>query len=72
MNKNLLTDLKIIRKKYNFTSLDPIIKQVANEVIQEECPHAEKYTQKGSCYYGEYEVTICRTCGKELDHIRGW
>lgn len=72
MNKNLLNDLKTIREKYNFTTLDGIIQRLAQQIIQAECPHLEPKTQTGSCFYGAYETTICRTCGKQLAHVRHW
>ena len=72
MNKNLLTDLKNIRQKYNFTLLNDIINQVSRQVIQDECPHMQQKTEKGSCFYGDFEITKCRTCGKTLNHVRHW
>jgi nitrite reductase/ring-hydroxylating ferredoxin subunit len=65
-NKNLLNDLKNIRKKFNFTRLDIIINELAREIIQDECPHLQTETKKGSCYHGEFETIKCKTCGKTL------
>jgi hypothetical protein len=78
MSKQLKLDLEAVLVKHHDAPLElqismhSLIARCAEFVKWAECQHPKTKTEMGSCFYGEYETTICKTCGKVLETTNYW